>query len=141
MARKSRSGWRYGIGYELKGRPAEKKKDRLYSKETVSYQEYMQGHSSDKDKAHKPESVNTEDLLERGGGIPSQRSKPQNTRGRSYGKSNQPCNDSKSTSWELNYDEAVLLYKNREFYEPLESGAREPTTEAEAHFVEVCRGL
>ncbi len=40
----------------------------------------------------------------------------------------------------LTQKEKVLLQKYYEFYRALETGTRQPTTEAQAHFVAVCRG-
>jgi len=40
----------------------------------------------------------------------------------------------------LTQKEKVLLQKYYEFYRSLESGARKPSTEAQAHFAAVCRG-
>jgi len=41
---------------------------------------------------------------------------------------------------QLTQKEKVLLQKYYEFYRSLETGTRKPVTEAQAHFVAVCRG-
>jgi uncharacterized protein YifE (UPF0438 family) len=41
---------------------------------------------------------------------------------------------------QLTQKEKVLLQKYYEFYRALETGARKPVTEAQAHFVAVCQG-
>lgn len=43
-------------------------------------------------------------------------------------------------SFQLTQKEKVLLQKHYEFYRSLETGLRKPATEAQAHFVAVCRG-
>ncbi len=40
----------------------------------------------------------------------------------------------------LTQKEKVLLQKYYEFYRALETGTHQPTTEAQSHFVAVCRG-
>lgn len=40
----------------------------------------------------------------------------------------------------LTFDEQQLLDKHLSFYEDLETGQRNPETEAQEHFVEVCQG-
>jgi len=42
--------------------------------------------------------------------------------------------------YQLTQKEKVLLQKYYEFYRGLETGTRKPSTEAQAHFVAVCRG-
>jgi len=44
------------------------------------------------------------------------------------------------SSLQLTQKEKVLLQKYYEFYRSLETGLRKPLTEAQAHFVAVCRG-
>lgn len=44
------------------------------------------------------------------------------------------------TSFQLTQKEKVLLQKHYEFYRSLETGLRKPATEAQTHFVAVCRG-
>jgi len=43
-------------------------------------------------------------------------------------------------SFQLTQKEKVLLQKHYEFYRSLETGLRKPATEAQGHFVAVCRG-
>ena len=45
------------------------------------------------------------------------------------------------SSFALGPEEEKLLTKNMEFYRALETGLRQPTTEAQRHFVRVIRGL
>jgi uncharacterized protein YifE (UPF0438 family) len=42
--------------------------------------------------------------------------------------------------FQLTQKEKVLLQKHYEFYRALETGTHRPVTEAQAHFVAVCRG-
>lgn len=41
---------------------------------------------------------------------------------------------------QLTLQEEALIEKYREFFQSLETGRRKPTTDAQAHFVAVCRG-
>jgi len=44
------------------------------------------------------------------------------------------------SSFQLTQKEKVLLQKHYEFYRSLETGLRKSATDAQAHFVAVCRG-
>ncbi|MGC8495120.1 MAG: DUF413 domain-containing protein [Syntrophobacteraceae bacterium] len=139
MGQKSRSGWKYGIGYELKGRPTVKKIDRMYTNDTDSFQGFM------KCKARFSNTIDSN---------VSRRSFKNNTictktSKKSKDKSKYFCNDSKQFELKkskvpsnavLNEDEAALLLKYIGFYHALKSGERKPTTDAQSHFVEVCLG-